>query len=172
MLHGSTFSSPNTTNFHTHGLHVSSALGADNVLDVRVGPGQTYEYRIKIPADHMAGLFWYHPHLSGSVALQTTGGCAGVIIVRDPPRRGLPVWLRHIPTRTLVLQQLAMAELQGLLPVSPLCVCLCVCMRVCVYVCVSMRVCGMCHLTYYYHPVHHHRHQFILGERQPRVPHG
>lgn len=114
-LNGSTFRHPNSTNLHTHGLHVSSALGADNVLDVNVGPGETYKYRIQIPKNHMAGLFWYHPHLEGSTALQGTGGCAGALIVREPsPRRhGLPPWLAHIPTKTLVLQQLAFAELRG-----------------------------------------------------------
>src|SRR5262249_49159893 len=63
----------NSTNLHTHGLHVSPEGNSDNVyLDVR--PGQTQDYEIKIPKDHVAGTFWYHPHRHGSVALQASSG--------------------------------------------------------------------------------------------------
>jgi len=112
-LLGSRFRLPNTTNLHTHGLHVSSAIGADNVLDVVVGPGETSVYKIHIPEDHMGGIFWYHPHLEGSSALQVTGGAAGAIIVQDPPGRGLPKWVRAMPETTLVLQQIACSLLRG-----------------------------------------------------------
>ena len=51
----------NSTNLHTHGLHVSPEGNSDNVyLDVR--PGQTQDDEIRIPKDHVAGTFWYHPH--------------------------------------------------------------------------------------------------------------
>ncbi|KAJ8607421.1 hypothetical protein CTAYLR_009981 [Chrysophaeum taylorii] len=52
---------PNVTNLHTHGLH--------------------YEY--DIPASHMGGTHWYHPHHHGSVSLQAGGGAAGLLIVAD-----------------------------------------------------------------------------------------
>jgi FtsP/CotA-like multicopper oxidase with cupredoxin domain len=54
-LMGSHYNHPNTTNLHTHGLHVSPALGSDNVMDVVIGPGQSYTYTYVIPRDHMAG---------------------------------------------------------------------------------------------------------------------
>ena len=69
-LHGRDYYEANTTNLHTHGLHVSSALGSDNVLAVKIKPGYHYQYEIKIPENHMPGTFWYHPHFEGSTAVQ------------------------------------------------------------------------------------------------------
>lgn len=74
----------NTTNLHTHGLHVSGKPGEDNVF-VSVEPRQTQELRIKLPADHMGGIHWYHPHHHHSTAAQAGNGAAGVIIVDDVP---------------------------------------------------------------------------------------
>ncbi|WP_257459674.1 multicopper oxidase family protein [Archangium lipolyticum] len=71
----------NTTNLHTHGLHVSPVGNSDNVL-LAISPHQKFEFEIKIPADHPAGTFWYHPHKHGSVALQVSSGLAGALIVR------------------------------------------------------------------------------------------
>ena len=117
LMGGGGFHAPNTTNLHTHGLHVSSAMGSDNVLDVVIGPGQEYQYTYRIPLDHMAGTYWYHPHSEGASALQTMGGCAGVIIIRDPPRewgRGVPQFMYHVPEQLLVIQQTPMAALAGI----------------------------------------------------------
>jgi FtsP/CotA-like multicopper oxidase with cupredoxin domain len=71
----------NTTNLHTHGLHVSPAGNSDNVM-LSIGPGHKFEYEIKIPADHPAGTFWYHGHKHGSAAIQVASGMAGALIVR------------------------------------------------------------------------------------------
>ncbi|WP_245814267.1 multicopper oxidase family protein [Cystobacter ferrugineus] len=71
----------NTTNIHTHGLHVSPVGNSDNVL-LAIGPQKRFEYEIKIPDDHPAGLYWYHAHKHGSVALQVSSGMAGALIVR------------------------------------------------------------------------------------------
>jgi FtsP/CotA-like multicopper oxidase with cupredoxin domain len=70
----------NTTNLHTHGLHVSPAGNSDNVL-LAVKPGQTWITEIKIPADHPPGTFWYHAHVHGSTALQVSSGMAGALII-------------------------------------------------------------------------------------------
>mmetsp|Transcript_24556 Transcript_24556/g.49829 ORF Transcript_24556/g.49829 Transcript_24556/m.49829 type:complete len:546 (+) Transcript_24556:142-1779(+) len=75
---------PNTTNLHTHGLHVSSNAPADSIFTV-VGPGESYDYIYEIPDDHMGGTHWYHPHFHGSTALQAGGGAAGLLIVEDEP---------------------------------------------------------------------------------------
>ena len=72
------------TNLHPHGLHVSSEEPADDVF-IKVGPGESYTYTYKIPEDHMAGTFWYHPHHHGSTTMQAGGGAAGAIIIEDPP---------------------------------------------------------------------------------------
>jgi FtsP/CotA-like multicopper oxidase with cupredoxin domain/peroxiredoxin len=70
----------NSTNIHTHGLHVSPEGNSDNIyLDIK--PGQTQDYEIRIPQGHVAGTFWYHPHRHGSVALQVSSGLSGALII-------------------------------------------------------------------------------------------
>ncbi len=71
-----------TTNLHTHGLHVSPEGNGDNVF-VMVRPGDSFTYEYRIPDDHPSGTFWYHPHHHGNVAPQVFGGLAGAIIVED-----------------------------------------------------------------------------------------
>jgi len=71
----------NTTNLHTHGLHVSPAGNSDNVL-LNIAPQTNFPYEINIPADHPSGTFWYHPHRHGSTAMQVASGAAGILIVR------------------------------------------------------------------------------------------
>jgi FtsP/CotA-like multicopper oxidase with cupredoxin domain len=71
----------NTTNLHTHGLHVSPAGNSDNVL-LQIPPGGELEYEIKIPSDHPPGTFWYHAHKHGSTAIQVSSGMAGMLIIK------------------------------------------------------------------------------------------
>ena len=71
-----------TTNLHTHGLHVSPSGHADNVF-VSVADGERRTYTYEIPPDHRSGTFWYHPHMHEMVASQVFGGLAGVIVVED-----------------------------------------------------------------------------------------
>jgi FtsP/CotA-like multicopper oxidase with cupredoxin domain len=71
----------NTTNLHTHGLHVSPVGNSDNVL-LALGPQTRFSYEINSPSDHPAGTFWYHAHMHGATALQVASGTAGVLIVR------------------------------------------------------------------------------------------
>jgi len=68
-------------NLHTHGLHVSPAGNADNVF-IDIPPGDDQQYTIRVPADHPAGSFWYHPHRHGGVTQQLRAGMAGLLIVR------------------------------------------------------------------------------------------
>ena len=70
------------TNLHVHGLHVSPEGNGDNVF-VHVDPGGSFTYEHAIGADHPPGVFWYHPHLHGSVADQVFGGLYGAIVVED-----------------------------------------------------------------------------------------
>ncbi len=71
-----------TTNLHVHGLHVSPEGSGDNVF-LAVEPGSTQRYEYRLPDDHPAGVYWYHPHHHGSVAAQVFGGLYGAIIVED-----------------------------------------------------------------------------------------
>ena len=71
-----------TTNLHTHGLHVSPERNGDNPF-VMIENGQTFQYEYRLPIDHPAGTFWYHPHHHGQAANQTFGGLYGAIIVDE-----------------------------------------------------------------------------------------
>ena len=70
----------NDTNLHTHGLWVSPEGHSDNVL-ISIPPGQKFQYRYDISADHPAGTFWYHPHHHGSGYVQVGSGMAGALVV-------------------------------------------------------------------------------------------
>lgn len=81
---------PNSTNLHTHGLHVtpglvSAGVYGDFVMDdpaLGVAPGQSRQHEFRIGADHPPGACWYHPHLHGATAIQVGSGMAGALIIR------------------------------------------------------------------------------------------
>jgi len=70
----------NTTNLHTHGLHVSPSGIADNVMRM-MEPGKTYDVEIPIPANHTPGTNWYHPHAHGSANVQMASGMVAALII-------------------------------------------------------------------------------------------
>ena len=49
---------PNTTNLHTHGLHISPESPGDDIF-VDVAPGESFTYTYNIPCHHAGGLAWY-----------------------------------------------------------------------------------------------------------------
>ena len=71
---------PNTTNLHTHGLHISPTGNSDNVL-LEIPPGTDLQFQFDIPDNHHAGTFWYHAHRHGSTASQLREGMAGALII-------------------------------------------------------------------------------------------
>jgi FtsP/CotA-like multicopper oxidase with cupredoxin domain/peroxiredoxin len=73
-----------TTNLHTHGLHVSPAGNSDNVY-LHIDPGTYFDFQFQLPANHVAGTFWYHPHKHGGVAYQLSNGVMGALIVEGVP---------------------------------------------------------------------------------------
>ena len=79
----------NTTNFHSHGLHVSPSGISDNVMRM-MEPGESYDIEIAIPSDHIPGTNWYHPHAHGSADVQIASGAVGALIIEgdfaDVPR--------------------------------------------------------------------------------------
>ena len=105
-----------TTNLHTHGLHVSPSGNADNVF-LEIAPGHSYHYRIPVPEDHPAGIFWYHPHHHGAVTQQVRAGMAGLIIVRGDLDRVPEV--RAAQERILVLQSIELGSDYELLDPIP-----------------------------------------------------
>lgn len=84
----------NTTNLHTHGLHVSPKEPSDNVF-VEVPPladdpvRGKYDFCFALPTFHKPGTHWYHAHKHGSTAIQLVNGMAGALIVDDPPGKEL-----------------------------------------------------------------------------------
>ena len=70
----------NTTNFHSHGLHVSPSGISDNVMRM-MEPGESYDIEIAIPSDHIPGTNWYHPHAHGSADVQLASGAVGALII-------------------------------------------------------------------------------------------
>ncbi|MGK4008326.1 multicopper oxidase domain-containing protein [Sorangium sp. So ce1036] len=82
----------NTTNLHTHGLHVDPGPPGDDIF-LKIGPGESYDFTFEIPRDlampdgtlanHPAGTYWYHPHFHGATAIQVAGGMVGAILIRD-----------------------------------------------------------------------------------------
>ena len=97
----------NTTNFHTHGLHISPSSGSDDVL-MRIEPGESFDFVFDIPqnlvmpdgtmANHPAGTYWYHPHVHGATALQVAGGMVGAILIRDEANDDLDTMFSPNPT--------------------------------------------------------------------------
>jgi FtsP/CotA-like multicopper oxidase with cupredoxin domain/peroxiredoxin len=93
----------NTTNLHTHGLHVSPNGISDNVL-LTVEPGATQEYVIHIPKDHTAGTYWYHAHHHGSTAINVASGMSGALII-EGGLDDLPE-IKAMKERVMVLNQI------------------------------------------------------------------
>jgi hypothetical protein len=93
---------PNSTNLHTHGIHVSGAGNSDNVFTV-IPPGKSLTYSYAIPSNHMGGTFFYHPHKHGAVALQAGGGAIGLLIIKDEPL-SLPTAILSMVDVPVVLQ--------------------------------------------------------------------
>ncbi len=57
----------------------------DDVL-THVNPGEGTQHRFDLDEDgtHHDGLYWYHPHIHGTTAIQVGSGASGPIIVRGP----------------------------------------------------------------------------------------
>jgi len=99
-------------NLHTHGLHVSPAGNADNVLlDIPAGMGNTYDYAV--PTDMPNGLYWYHSHRHTLTAQETYLGLAGLLEIGRPDGNLPIVTENSIPVRDMALQQNFVADRKG-----------------------------------------------------------
>ena len=106
----------NTTNLHTHGLHVSpktkpgsqgTKYDADSVssddVHVRIPPANDpnemdvgdwlskRHYCFQLPEFHAPGTHWYHAHIHGATAIQVVNGLAGALIVEEPAGQKIEV---------------------------------------------------------------------------------
>lgn len=104
----------NTTNIHTHGLHVSPEEPSDDVF-IQVWPKDDplrpsgpknkngrFSYIYQIPWDHAPGTHWYHAHRHGSTAYNVSQGQFGSLIVEEPPNQRI---LPGIRDETLILAE-------------------------------------------------------------------
>lgn len=78
-----------STNLHVHGLdvevHMFDPVGTHDpdAPHIKIDPGECYCYKFNIPEHHPEGMYWYHPHLHGSSAIQLWGGMFGLLYVDD-----------------------------------------------------------------------------------------
>jgi len=105
---------PNTTNLHTHGLHVSPRPGADDIFE-GTGPQEKpgLRFAFPVPDFHMPGLFWYHAHHHHSTALQAGGGAVGALVVEDPEGT-LPAEVAGMPEVLAVITYVDASFIAGL----------------------------------------------------------
>ncbi len=95
------FKDPNVSNLHTHGLHVSPTSPSDDVMRL-INGSYCGDYVYAVPADHMGGTLWYHPHHHGSTYLQVSGGAWGLLLV-DDSKDALPAGVAGMTERQLVV---------------------------------------------------------------------
>jgi len=70
-------------NFHSHGVITSPLSPGDNVVDVKVLPGQTFDTSIAIADENSSGMYWYHTHVHGFVNDGISNGMSGALIIGD-----------------------------------------------------------------------------------------
>ncbi len=92
---GSATMTETSVNMHFHGLNVSPKCHGDEVIHTLVNSGETFDYKLRIPADEPPGLYWYHAHVHGIASQAVQGGASGVIEVEgianlQPAVAGLP----------------------------------------------------------------------------------
>jgi len=101
--HANYFHCPDTTNVHTHGLHVSPKQ--DNI-DTHIRPGSDLTYMYDIPDNHLMGTHWYHAHHHGSTTLQANGGMAGFLLMEPAADYTLPADVQALYAQAPLLLQI------------------------------------------------------------------
>jgi FtsP/CotA-like multicopper oxidase with cupredoxin domain len=71
---------PQRTNVHFHGLAVSPMGHGDDAMHM-IGPGESWDFVIPIPADHPPGVYWFHTHGHDFAERQLMGGLSGTIVI-------------------------------------------------------------------------------------------
>lgn len=76
-------------------VHMFDPVGTHNpeAPHVAIHPGHCYCYQFKVPEHHPTGMYWYHPHLHGSSAVQLWGGMMGLLYVT--PKEAEPESIVH-----------------------------------------------------------------------------
>lgn len=84
-----------SVNMHFHGLNVTPKCHGDETIRTIINSGESFDYKLRIPADEPPGLYWYHPHIHGIASQSVQGGGTGMIEVEgianiQPAVSGLP----------------------------------------------------------------------------------
>ncbi len=92
---GSPTMTATSVNIHFHGLNVSPKCHGDEVIHTMINSGESFDYKLRIPANEPPGLYWYHPHIHGTSSQNVQGGATGLIEVEgianiQPAVSGLP----------------------------------------------------------------------------------
>jgi FtsP/CotA-like multicopper oxidase with cupredoxin domain len=95
------------TNLHYHGLSVSPRDNSDNIF-LRIAPGQTEHYEVRLPPFQGSGLYWYHSHAHTLSDAQVRNGMSGAMIV-DGLLDPFPA-LRHVRERVLLLKDVQIVD--------------------------------------------------------------
>jgi FtsP/CotA-like multicopper oxidase with cupredoxin domain len=92
---GSAAMTATSMNMHFHGLNVTPGCHGDETIHTIINSGESFDYKLRIPANEPPGLYWYHPHIHGSSSVNVQGGATGMIEVEgieniQPAVAGLP----------------------------------------------------------------------------------
>ena len=68
-------------NLHMHGTNTSPACHSDQVIKTLINAGKTFSFDFRFPTDEPPGLYWFHPHIHGTVEPMLQGGGSGGVIV-------------------------------------------------------------------------------------------
>ena len=72
---------PTSVNVHFHGTNTPATCHQDEVIFTIINSGESFQYRLQIPANEPPGLYWYHPHVHGIAEAAVLGGASGAIVV-------------------------------------------------------------------------------------------
>jgi FtsP/CotA-like multicopper oxidase with cupredoxin domain len=100
-----------SANMHFHGLNISPKCHSDETIHTLVNSGQTFAYKLKIPANEPPGLYWYHPHVHEIASAAVQGGATGAIIVEGI--ENIQPAVAGLPQRVLVLRDQPLLNGQG-----------------------------------------------------------
>ena len=100
----------NTTNIHTHGLHVDAHV--DNIFR-KAEPGATLNYWMHIVPQHHPGTHWYHAHHHGSSNLQMMGGLLGMLIVNPASTITIPTEIASLTEEIMVIHPMKFGDSSG-----------------------------------------------------------
>ena len=102
---------PDHSNLHFQGGHVSGQLPSEDIRMI-VEPGDSYQYAMLFPRNHIPGNHWYRPHVHRSSFIQVGGGVQGALIVNDP-NDFLPTQVADATDIILFVKQISQRTLEN-----------------------------------------------------------